>query len=146
MDGSRVGSRQTWPIPVAGRHSADQLLRLEQPRLLNTGGRGDWGRKPEQICAAALAERAGVCDTAGKGGETLLAGGCSLKRLLHAGEHGGHSFSNCCSNARKESIFCSLQAWLATSEAAFRLIFWSSCSILASSGDEKQEKCKYPAQ
>jgi len=94
----------------------------------------------------ALAERAGVCDTAGKGGETLLAGGCSLKRLLHAGEHGGHSFSNCCSNARKESIFCSLQAWLATSEAAFRLIFWSSCSILASSGDEKQEKCKYPAQ
>ena len=28
----------------------------------------------------------------------------------------GHSFSNCCSNARKESIFCSLQAWLATSD------------------------------
>ena len=149
MDGSRVGSKQTWPIAVAGRHSADQLLLYIN--LTSHGGRNNdfcdpgtdgqlllyinhnhnhnhnmmmtttsgWNnqgcsiRVGEEIGAEnrsrfaqlrrnkilhdriqvnleqpALAERAGVCDTAGKGGKTLLAGGCSLKRLLHAGEHG----------------------------------------------------------
>jgi len=65
------------PLSIAvlarrGAHVGKVALGLEEPGLLDPGRRRDGGREPEQVRAAALAERAGVGDAAGEGGKTLL--------------------------------------------------------------------------
>jgi len=71
------------PLPITvlarrGAHVGKVALGLEEPGLLDTGRRRDGGGEPEQIRAAALAERAGVGDAAGEGGKTLLTSCCGL--------------------------------------------------------------------
>merc|ERR1712213_246787 len=67
-----VNSLSVAVLARRGAHVGEVALGLEEPGLLDPGRRRDGCGEPEQVRAAALAERAGVGDAAGEGGKTLL--------------------------------------------------------------------------